>query len=209
MARRPELRIVVKRARVVDVEDLNLLRTSLGGTAEESASAPWPARTSVARHRYEADPSELATLGVGEDSSPEGTRAVEVAVKLGRRLGAAVRARSVVPLQELPSAWGVDPPDWLAASEERVREERARLQEVDDVDGDALFGKPTDQLLALSREVELLVVGSRDLGPLERVLSSSTSTYLAHHVHCPLLVVPRVESTRVESTAAVSASADE
>lgn len=37
-------------------------------------------------------------------------------------------------------------------------------------------------------KVKLLVIGSRGMGMLKRTLIGSTSDYLTHHVHCPVLV---------------------
>lgn len=43
---------------------------------------------------------------------------------------------------------------------------------------------------AENRHCDLIVVGSRSLEPLTRVLLGSTSTYVLHHSHCPVLVLP-------------------
>ena len=48
-----------------------------------------------------------------------------------------------------------------------------------------------DALLALSRKVDLLVIGSRRWGPMARVLLGGTGETLLHEAHCPMLVVPR------------------
>ena len=41
------------------------------------------------------------------------------------------------------------------------------------------------------RAIELVVVGSRGLGPLKRLLVGSVSEQVLHRVHCPVLVVKR------------------
>jgi nucleotide-binding universal stress UspA family protein len=167
-----------------------------------------PCAVAIAPSGFDTDGPKLSTVGVGVDESLESARAVEVARELGGRLGAVVRARSVVSLQEVPSAWGVAPPDWVSATEQRIAEERARLKKIDGVEADVLFGKADEQLTELSREVDLLVVGSRGAGPLRRLIDGSTSNHLAHHVGCPLLVVPLTEPAEAKPLAA-SASVPE
>jgi nucleotide-binding universal stress UspA family protein len=55
-------------------------------------------------------------------------------------------------------------------------------------------GRPADALLALAGEVDLLVIGSRRWGPVERVLLGSTGEALLHDASCPVLAVPRPAS---------------
>jgi nucleotide-binding universal stress UspA family protein len=52
-------------------------------------------------------------------------------------------------------------------------------------------GRPAKSLLALSADVDLLVVGSRRWGPVARLLLGSTGEALLHDAHCPTLIVPR------------------
>lgn len=52
-------------------------------------------------------------------------------------------------------------------------------------------GEPATILAERSRELDLLVVGSRGYGPVGAVLLGSTSSHLAHTASCPVLVTPR------------------
>jgi nucleotide-binding universal stress UspA family protein len=63
----------------------------------------------------------------------------------------------------------------------------------------SIYGEPSDELLRLSEDVDLMVVGSRGHGPLGRLMNGSTSSYLAQRVHCPLLVVPRPKVIEAET----------
>jgi nucleotide-binding universal stress UspA family protein len=153
-----------------------------------------PCAVAIAPAGYERHVSELATLGVGEDASPESALALAAALEVAERHGAAVRVLSVVSLRSLPSDRPV-PSEWTAATERLIREERSRLDAIAGVEGDAVYGEPSDELDSLSESVDLLVVGSRGYGPLGRLMSGSTSNYLARHVHCPLLVLRRPKST--------------
>jgi nucleotide-binding universal stress UspA family protein len=57
-------------------------------------------------------------------------------------------------------------------------------------------GRTSDEILKLSEELEvgLLVVGSRGLGTVQRILIGSHSEEIVHHAHVPVLVVRRGES---------------
>ena len=52
-------------------------------------------------------------------------------------------------------------------------------------------GDPSLELRRLSREVDLIVIGSRGWGTVRRVLSNSTAHTLVHRAQCPVLVLPR------------------
>ena len=56
---------------------------------------------------------------------------------------------------------------------------------------EARFGAPADELIALSGEVDLLVIGSRRWGPAVRVLLGSAGEALMHNAACSVMVVPR------------------
>ena len=43
-----------------------------------------------------------------------------------------------------------------------------------DVDGDMAYGQPGPELARFSRDLDLLVVGSRRLGPMDRLIEGST-----------------------------------
>lgn len=59
------------------------------------------------------------------------------------------------------------------------------------VDSHLLLGAPGEQLVEYSRDVDVLVMGSRGFGGLRRAMLGSVSAYVVHHAACPVLVVPR------------------
>ncbi|MGH2986310.1 MAG: universal stress protein [Solirubrobacterales bacterium] len=52
-------------------------------------------------------------------------------------------------------------------------------------------GDPAEVLAARSRELDLLVVGSRGYGPVRQVLIGGVSGELMRRAACPVLIVPR------------------
>jgi len=61
-----------------------------------------------------------------------------------------------------------------------------------------VVGDPAEVLIATGRDMpgaKLLVVGSRDLGAVRRVLLGSVSTKLLHAGHDALLIVPEHEAS--------------
>jgi nucleotide-binding universal stress UspA family protein len=81
-----------------------------------------------------------------------------------------------------------------------------------DVHGRVAYGGPRQELVKLGKEVDLLIVGSRDYGAIARLVHGSVSRYLVGHATCPLLVLPRgtaevtarPEAEREEHAVAVS-----
>ena len=75
----------------------------------------------------------------------------------------------------------------LEAEMERLRAGNANLA---NVTSRCVQGHPGTEMLRASEEADLLVVGTRGRGGFVGLLLGSTSTYLAHHAHCPLVIVP-------------------
>ncbi len=161
-----------------------------------------PARTEG--HAHEADATRaIAPVGVGYDGSAVADHAVDLAARLAVALDRPLDVLGVAdfvaptpptdgfggpaPLQPLP----VDP-DVVDAEVEALLDERvatlpggARGRAV------TLHGDAADRLADRSAELHVLVVGSRDHGPVEHVLLGSVSRRVLDEARCPVVVVPR------------------
>jgi nucleotide-binding universal stress UspA family protein len=73
-----------------------------------------------------------------------------------------------------------------------LSEANARMRELPDVEGRAVYGLTGEELAAFGDELDILLVGSRSYGPVRRLVLGSTSDYLERHARCSLLVLPRV-----------------
>ena len=56
-------------------------------------------------------------------------------------------------------------------------------------DADIYHAAPVPTLIDLSKDAEMVVVGSRGMGAFRRGLLGSISTGLVHHAHCPVAVI--------------------
>jgi nucleotide-binding universal stress UspA family protein len=155
-----------------------------------------PCAVAVAPHGYAEDAHDLRLIGVGYDGSPESDRALDLACRLAERADAYVRATTVVqpasPVWLTPSRYpGL--PRTLAAARRRGQEmlERAIAGAGERVTPEIAVGKGWQILASSSGDLDLLIVGSRDYGPLRRVILGSTSTHLFREAACPVLVLPR------------------
>ncbi len=164
-------------------------RVLLGDDTSESLNGA-PCAVAVAPTGYATSKPVLERIGVGVDRSPESDSALAVAREFAAREGSRVRARAVVSLHSVPNGEAI-PDDWPKLAGQLVIEEERRLSALEGVEGEATYGDPAEELVAFSRELDLLVVGSRSYGPLGRLFNGSTSNYLAQRGSCPLLVLPR------------------
>ncbi|WP_112465307.1 universal stress protein [Streptomyces triticisoli] len=143
-------------------------------------------------------PSEpQARVVVGVDGSPSSLAAVACAAREAELRKAALR---VVHAFSWPTAHtaldrAVSRPlraHLLEAADRLLEEAMVRAREaVPGVEarGAVMRGEPLTVLEAESRAAELVVVGSRGLGGFAGLLVGSTSTRLASHARCPVLVV--------------------
>ena len=141
-----------------------------------------------------ADGARIRRIGVGFDGGAEARQAFDLAAALGRECDAPIVLRSVVGTP-------IAAPDVTAYArlESRQQAEYAALAELHEVfaavdadaTGEVRVGSPVEELVALSTDVEVLVVGSRGWGALRRLLLGSTSTALTRKARCPVLVLPR------------------
>lgn len=60
-----------------------------------------------------------------------------------------------------------------------------------DAEMDVLYNEPADGLIAASRHVDLLVMGSRAQGPRRAAVFGSVSRKVAEESACPVLILPR------------------
>ncbi len=149
--------------------------------------------------------SELADPGivVGVDGSPDSNAAMRWAVHEAMMRNVAltlVHAAAPVPAGAPVLGWSGEalPPDIAQQLDEnarRVLAEAAKLAE--DMTGDRRLrfngvqsaASPAPALVDLSAKADMVVVGSRGHGTLERVLLGSVSTGVIHHAHCPVAVI--------------------
>ena len=54
----------------------------------------------------------------------------------------------------------------------------------------AFSGNAAEELINASRGADLVVVGSRGAGGFSRLMMGSVSSQLAHHAHCPVVIIP-------------------
>jgi len=161
-----------------------------------------PCAVAVAPSGY-TPPSHLARIGVGRDGSRESMQALDAARAIAARTGATIEPLLVLPVQSIPYGQPIEH-RWSKVATQLTPEDLARLGGVDDLEGQVSYGSPGEELACLSEEVDLLIVGSRSCGPVGRLFTGSTSSYLARRVRCPLLVFPH-SADRSETRSPVAA----
>ena len=57
----------------------------------------------------------------------------------------------------------------------------------------AVHGLPVDELIKASQGADMLVLGRRGFGGFALLTMGSVSSQVAHHAHCPVLIVPPTE----------------
>lgn len=166
----------------------------LPGSVTEQVLHGSPCAVVIAPADYATSPQRMETVGVAYDASTESLRAVEVASDLARRFGARLRIVRVIDEQVIRYA-GFAGETALEELRDHARRELhdvcVAVTGVADVDSTLLEGSVPVQLARASAGFDLLVVGSRNNGPIKRVLLGSVSSRLAREAVCPLVAIPR------------------
>jgi nucleotide-binding universal stress UspA family protein len=138
------------------------------------------APVALAPSTYVAGPGPDPVIGVAYGVTPESNDAVRVAVGLAEQAGARLRVlhvREPSPHHEMP--------------ERRPGAHLERALAGAGADVVELEGDPLIALARASRDLDLLVAGSRSYGPLGAVLLGAVTRRLVCAAECPFMVVPR------------------
>jgi len=145
------------------------------------------------------DAGPLRRIVVGVDETPESHAALTFAHALARSSAATVTALAVaeeaLPVSPTPWATLVEVARWdeIVATRRRILDARldALVEELPGTVRELRVGDPAEELAAAGAEADLLVVGSRRWGALERIALGSTSEELTAGAPCSLVVMPR------------------
>jgi nucleotide-binding universal stress UspA family protein len=189
-----------------------------GSTAERLMhGAPCP--IAIVPAGWEAG-AGLDTIGVAYVDTDEGHEALRGAHSLAERAGASLRVLTAVKAglamygrTEARTAEQRGRDFDEVEGELRVRAEDALRRATDalgdgvTVETDAFVEDPADVLIRVSRNLDLLVCGSRGYGPLRAVLLGGVSRRVTAEAHCPVIVIPRGTKASLEALMGAAATA--
>jgi len=141
----------------------------------------------------------MSGITVGIDGSAHSSHVLEWALKEGATRHAPVTVLTVhsVPMNGWTGNAIMLPRDADDNESERLAAEELTAKALSQL-GDAqpssvtvraIIGFPADELIEASRTADLMVVGSRGAGGFARLVIGSVSSQVAHHAHCPVVVV--------------------
>jgi len=135
----------------------------------------------------------LATDG-SEDAAVATLAAIDIVSRSGSELHVLHAFEFVPPREYISVALRAHSPFASARQGRRLLEEQAEL--ISEAGGEIMethlcMGSPVDQILCVAEEIDagLIVIGSRGLGGVKRILMGSVSEGVIHHARCPVLVV--------------------
>ena len=138
---------------------------------------------------------------VGVDGSSHSRKALERAITeaVAHHAPLTVLAvhQAVDDVYGLPSHY----PDDAALTEKTQEAAQAEIEQVlaasatrpESVTVKAVHGLPVDELVNASSDADMLVLGRHGRGDFALLVRGSTSTQVANHAHCAVLIVPPAE----------------
>ena len=159
----------------------------------------------VVPHGYSRPEGGVQIVGAAFVATDEGREALRVAAGLARAASVKLRALAVLdPKFVAQQGQGilseqhhdVDPAQsgrtqHGMAEQLGLKEALAEVAAGVDAELDVLYNDPADGLIAASRHVDLLVMGSRSRGPRRAVVFGSVSRKVAEESACPVIILPR------------------
>lgn len=141
----------------------------------------------------------MAAIIVGIDGSGHSRRALEWAMN-----EAALRhvPLTVIIVRQVAAGYResaiTDPEDYALADRARclAQDEADKVlaglagPRPESVTVEAISGVPAEELITSSRNADLIVLGWRGVGGFARLLMGSTSSEVACHAHCPVVIIP-------------------
>jgi len=141
---------------------------------------------------------------VGVDGSAHSRRALDWAIN-----EAAIRHAplTVLTVQQVMTSFWAGPVIYPEDAELAGHARKVTQDETDDALGKlaqdtrppevtvlAVPGIPAEEILGAARDADMVVVGSRGAGGFKKLLMGSVASQVAHHAHCPVVVIPAEES---------------
>lgn len=126
----------------------------------------------------------MKTIVLAYNDTEGSNRALERAAELAKLYGARIVATSVVPVL-VGAERSADPGAELQKAEAQLREHGLEVELVEAVGeiGEAIIE------VAESREADLIVIGTRELSQVERLLGHSVSETVQRMARCDVLIV--------------------
>ncbi len=171
-------------------------RVMIGDGTRESINGA-PCAVAIAPAGYADRRHHLDVIGLGYNDTVESKCAVACARRLADEHQARLSAMEVVnyPTSVYLGGGGAAASE---LTEPMMAQARERLGAIADVEPCVAFGNAPEELARYSGELDLLVVGSRDYGPLRRLTHSSVSRRLVRSCRCPLLILTRGARARTQ-----------
>jgi nucleotide-binding universal stress UspA family protein len=143
---------------------------------------------------------EMSGIVVGVDGSAHSRKALDWAA---REAGIRHVVLTVLTVHQAVAGYSGSVVDYPGDKALNDKNREAAQQETDEVLralGDAprpqsitvlaRNGFPTEEILNAAADADMVVVGSRGAGGFKQLLMGSVSSQIAHHAHCPVVVIP-------------------